>query len=476
MVNVQNQYNMFEAEQLRELRRKERNVMSDYTKQNYNMILSETHICTKCGGKFIKIKNSSEKYCNYCGSKDGFTKGTVMVNRPDYIIPFKISFEECKEIFYKNTRKMHLLPSKYKNPSGIIDFQKMYLPSWIYNFRQSADYHVEGKKIIIDDDYEITKSYMLTGKVDAEYSEMEYMATTFWSQFDEEVFEFDIKDAIEYRREEQVDFIGMVPFVYKENCKKNATQIANKALVDKICKLDEYEGYTINSFEMINNQIETVNTEEYEVLYPIWVLSYYRDGKIAYAVVNGQSGKIAFDRPVSLGKIVLVSSFLTIPIMSLLNFVSKLTPIYTIKITAMLLCIFTFLFCVENNIIKNKNHLFRFKDNAYYIIVMIGVIVVNIIGVPMWGTSMIGTVIYCVSGIIKLSEGFYEIGRKVYIRLAIAVITAGMICSFVPSNVNAYNLGTGIMLVALLYGVYAMFKGLDYICLREIPLMKKKEK
>ena len=50
----------------------------------------KVHICQSCGGEIIGDENSVATECVYCGSPTILTENISGVNRPKYIIPFKM--------------------------------------------------------------------------------------------------------------------------------------------------------------------------------------------------------------------------------------------------------------------------------------------------------------------------------------------------------------------------------------------------
>ena len=61
-------------------------------------------------------------------------------------------------------------------------------------------------------------------------------------------------------------------------------------------------------------------------MFPVWFLSYRNKDRVAYATVNGQTGKVVADLPVDLRKYFAGSILLAIPLFVLLNLFLTLTP------------------------------------------------------------------------------------------------------------------------------------------------------
>lgn len=72
-------------------------------------------------------------------------------------------------------------------------------------------------------------------------------------------------------------------------------------------QLDNYQGD-------IEGRLSTKVVAQDRTMFPVWFLSYRNKDRVAYATVNGQTGKVAADLPVSLMRYFIGSVILAIPI------------------------------------------------------------------------------------------------------------------------------------------------------------------
>ena len=69
-----------------------------------------------------------------------------------------------------------------------------------------------------------------------------------------------------------------------------------------------------------------LNGEEPACAYlPVWFLTYRKNDRVAYAVMNGSTGKITADLPVDSRKYLLGSIILAVPIFAVLAFLLTMT-------------------------------------------------------------------------------------------------------------------------------------------------------
>ena len=61
------------------------------------------YACHECGASLLTFDETAVTFCSYCGSQSMIEHKMVKINNPDYIIPFKVTKEECieKSLFLK---------------------------------------------------------------------------------------------------------------------------------------------------------------------------------------------------------------------------------------------------------------------------------------------------------------------------------------------------------------------------------------
>ena len=89
-------------------------------------------------------------------------------------------------------------------------------------------------------------------------------------------------------------------------------------------------------------------------MFPVWFLSYRNKDRVAYATVNGQTGKVVADLPISVGKFLLGSLIAAIPVYILLCLLTVLTPGMTLTIVGVLAIIANICYSQELTMIAVK--------------------------------------------------------------------------------------------------------------------------
>lgn len=97
----------------------------------------------------------------------------------------------------------------------------------------------------------------------------------------------------------------------------------------------------------MERRLGTKVVSEDRALFPVWFLSYRNKDRVAYAIINGQTGKAVADLPVSLVKYFVGSALLAIPIFILLNLMFTIRPKVTLVVASFIALITIIMYVSE---------------------------------------------------------------------------------------------------------------------------------
>ena len=297
---------------------------------------SYAYICPSCGAEIDTAdKNDAVGFCPYC-------KGSSMIFdklrrdwTPEGIVPFMITKEQCKQLYCAQVKKYFFVSGKFKNPDLIEEFRGIYMP--YCRFRGEVDGPVslraEGSEVDIGNYYYRTDYYDLKGT--ARYTITEKIAHDASAAFDDHISErlgdFDERQMKSFNpaylsgyyaesgNADMNEYLSlthdeMQPFI----CEHMKNDIAVKTVSDGL-KLTIDPSHAENSVPI---HMVTSNRR----LFPVWFMSYRRGEKITYAAVNGQTGKVAADLPLSPVKILVTAFIISAVIFGLLMFGMNYLP------------------------------------------------------------------------------------------------------------------------------------------------------
>ncbi len=284
--------------------------------------------CPDCGAELISTDETVATFCSYCGSQVLLASRIEEEDCPDRVIPFKISKEECERLYRQTLRRALFVPARMKEDTEVEKFRGIYMPYWLYSFEQNAAYRVGGKQSRRRGDYVYTRHYRLQSQLDASCKGLSYDASaSFADNLSSAIAPFAIREAKEFSPAYLSGFYadrGDVPsYTYYDD----AQEMAGQYVAEQMDRNRIYRKYNVSLSDMAK-AFHPRRTEEELGMFPVWFLGCRsHDGKrISYAVVNGQTGKVAADLPIDPKKYLLGSLLLAVPLFFLLNLFLTLTP------------------------------------------------------------------------------------------------------------------------------------------------------
>ena len=285
--------------------------------------------CPDCGAELaVNSENDAVGFCPYCGGTSMLFDRIRQSWVPDGIIPFKVSKEQCKQSYVDEVRRHPFVSNKYRDPNLIESFRGIYMPYWRFEGRQDKPYKVEGTETL--DGSSANKKIRRTFE---QWYNIDYTITGFShdasSNFDDHTSEH----IAPYHDAEIVKFHpGYLSGFYAE------IGDMDKDTYERYAK-ERCQDYTATQLpiSMTNEELRNIETDISSLsnaLYPVWFMSYRRGDKISYAAVNGETGKVSADLPLSPLKIVGAALVLAAVIFALLYVAMGFLP--SIKATGVL--------------------------------------------------------------------------------------------------------------------------------------------
>ena len=259
--------------------------------------------CDSCGGEIIVEETTSSTCCPYCGNNVLVSKELSGDLKPNYVIPFKNDKEVVKANLKKFFKKKPLLPSSFSKENVIEEIKPLYVPFWLFDADVSGTVEFKG---------ETTRRWS-----DSNY---DYRETKVYSILRGGNIAFDHVPVDGSKKMEDQLMESIEPYNFNEAVEFNAAYLAGYAAdrydVDKDVTFDRatvrFRDGTVQAFRrdisgydnvsMTRTNLQFDNTNAAYALYPVWILNTkWKDKSFRFAV-NGQTGKIAGNLPVSVGK------------------------------------------------------------------------------------------------------------------------------------------------------------------------------
>lgn len=269
--------------------------------------------CPNCGAEIIADTTTTVTFCCYCNGPIILSDKMKGEFRPSKIIPFKITKENAIEEFLKWSKKKWFVPNEFKSYKQLEKISGVYVPFWLVDSDINTDVIAEAKKVKTwsSGDYRYTKTdiYHVYRTAKIEFDKVPGNAST---KANDEIME-----SIEpFNKEEIRDFSmsylpGFIADNYDKSKEKVLPKVKNK--IDNIAKnivTNSITGYS--SVSVIRRSIDFEKTECEYALLPIWMLIYSHNGKNYTFAMNGETGKVFGELPISKIKLLIMFIIVTI--------------------------------------------------------------------------------------------------------------------------------------------------------------------
>ncbi|MBE6128207.1 MAG: hypothetical protein E7185_02920 [Erysipelotrichaceae bacterium] len=328
------------------------------------------YTCKNCGAELISPDDSIVSFCSYCGSEQILEGKIARQKRPQKIIPFRISKEKTAEAFARHTDKVRFVPKEYRDPKFLEKFRGIYIPYWTYDVRFRDSVELPGTKSYRRGSYVIEEDYNVKAGLEGLYGGIPYDASSaFDDSLADELAPFHEKKMRDFAPGYLAGFYADQADVTSESYEPAVLERAGNQAIEKMRKKFENEKHIDLKFpleqEKQNELLGTEIIDRQASLFPVWFLTWRRNDRVAYAVVNGETGKIAADIPVDVPKYLLAVILTAALLFVGLNFFVTMTAPTVLMASSALAVVAAGLFAHQTGQLHDREmHIF---DRGYFL-------------------------------------------------------------------------------------------------------------
>lgn len=414
---------------------------------NDNFFEVTVFTCPQCGGELFSEDNEATSFCSFCGASTILSSRISREKRPDFIIPFKKTKEDCKKAYAQKMRKAFFVPKELKNPEYIEEFRGIYMPYWSYQLIQKGNVLLKGEKSYRRGDYVYTERYDLSGRLDSYYLGYSYDASTsFYDSISQALAPYDAKEMVHFTPAFLSGFYADTADVSPEVYVGDAMEKAEENTFRSICKEEAFQGLKVKRPKDQKQGMGTDLRKADNTMYPVWFLTYRNKDRVAYMTVNGQTGKVVADMPIEPKRYLAASLLLAVPIFLFLNLFLTLRPAWLLGLGAVLAAVSAVIYGMELDGIHKREH--NLDDRGFM------------------GKKE------------KRKKPGAVLGRGFFVTAALsaaAILSAAVIGIVRPVSDVYYYAGGLLALGAVLFNMIEIIRNYNRLAMRRLPQFDKKE-
>ena len=263
------------------------------------------YTCQSCGGEIIADETTGASTCPYCGNPVIMTEKFKGALRPDLVIPFKLDKKAAKEAYYKHIKGRPFLPKAFRRENHIDEIKGLYVPFRLSDAEVDADVRYRATKVRTwsDSDYNYTETsyYSVERSGDMSFAAVpvdgsEKMADDLM----ESIEPFNISDAVDFQTAYLSGYLADKYDVSVEDSRERADKRCAGSLVSALER-------TVSGYATCNETGRDIHLKRGKVHYallPVWILNTRWEGKDFLFAMNGQTGKLVGNLPVSTKRVI----------------------------------------------------------------------------------------------------------------------------------------------------------------------------
>jgi DNA-directed RNA polymerase subunit RPC12/RpoP len=260
----------------------------------------DSYKCGSCGAELIADATTSATFCLYCKSPTIIKTRFSGKFKPKSVIPFRLVHEQAKEIYKNWITKKILAPKEFKTKEEIDKVTGIYAPFWLFDCKASGMISGEATKVSTwrqgNYRYTNTKYFLVTRKGTAFYKRIPVDASKkLDDQFMFMAEPYDYSDIKEFSMKYMSGFMAERYDVESDQAKVTMISRANNYFEERL--KSTVNGYS--TFVQRDKNIDISNIEASYAMLPIYLLINKYNGKDHVFIINGQTGKVVGDTPIS---------------------------------------------------------------------------------------------------------------------------------------------------------------------------------
>ena len=272
----------------------------------WNAETVRAYSCPSCGAELLCDVTTAATACPYCGNPTVVPGQFADTRKPDYLIPFKVEKEAAVAALKQHYKGKPLLPGSFASGNHLEEVKGVYVPFWLFDGEAKADVtftatrsrvHTTPKeRITTTEHYRVERS----GRVSFEKVPVDG-STKMPDTHMDAIEPFDYAQMEPFSMAYLPGFLADKYDVDAQSCAERAEERCRNSA---IAAMEEtVTGYSTCSVQRADVQIR--QDHAHYALLPVWLLSTrWQDQNYLFAM-NGQTGKLIGDLPVSKGRLAL---------------------------------------------------------------------------------------------------------------------------------------------------------------------------
>lgn len=277
------------------------------------------YVCSSCGAELVSDGTTAVTTCPYCGNPVVATAQLSGVFAPKLVLPFHHDRKAATEALQNHYKGKILLPKSFKSGSHVDEIQGVYVPFWLYNAHPTgtATFEATRERRWRQGDDEIIETdhfdCLRTGIMDFEHIPVDG-STKMPDGHMDAIEPYDFKELLPFSTVYLPGYVANRWDEDAETCQPRAEKRLSQTVQDELEK-------TVKGYDTVSCTECEVDPRWVSATYamlPVWMLHTSWNGQDFLFAMNGQTGRLVGDLPISKPKLAGIAAVVYIVLMGLM--------------------------------------------------------------------------------------------------------------------------------------------------------------
>lgn len=275
----------------------------------------KAYSCPSCGAELLCDASTAATSCPYCGNPTVVPGQFSGALKPDFVLPFKLSREDAVKKLKAHYKGKPFLPKSFVSENHVQEIKGIYVPFWMFDGTASGDAHYEATRSRTyrrgDEEITETEHYDVYRAGAVSFEKIPVDAST--KMPDDHMDSIEPYDYAELKPFSTAYLLGFLADKY------DVTVEESRERADERCKstLDAALRGSVTGYETcvrLDGNTELMRGRVHYALMPVWMLNTKWQGKDFLFAMNGQTGKLVGDLPMSWGRFWTTFAAIAVPL------------------------------------------------------------------------------------------------------------------------------------------------------------------
>lgn len=258
--------------------------------------------CPSCGAELLCDETTAATSCPYCGNPTVVPGQFAGGWKPDYVIPFKLEKDDAVKALKKHYKGKKLLPKAFTSGNHIEEIKGVYVPFWLFDGEVDADIRFEATRshVHMDGDFQVTVTdhFYVRRAGTVPFRKIPTDAST--KMPDAHMDSIEPFDYRELKPFTMAYLPGYLADKYDVSVQDSAERAEARAKNSAEAVMYHSAAMGYDTCVPVSRDMRLHRGRVHYALLPVWLLSTKWKGKNFLFAMNGQTGKMIGDLPVSM--------------------------------------------------------------------------------------------------------------------------------------------------------------------------------